>query len=665
MKKIYVADFGAGNTCLYCANPYVNIREATPLNTLGGEPSGYAIDKKGKVLLGMGLSQLGYRQLQQIDSFHINIKAQPTEDNKEELVHYFRSWLEKMKEDHSQEFKGVDEPYWFIGCPTGEDWKKKENIELYKSIFEEAGYENVYIVPESNAALAFYQQTQRIMDVYNKKTQLLLIDQGAYSLDATNYAEGNVTSYGGYLGASLIERMMVHTILYTDEEKIRMRKRIVNWPPTLEAARSLYEQEGVRGKFYTYLLLQARFLKEEYFKQINNKTLLETADLSRNLDYEVEGEQLVLFTNSVMMSDILEKKSIKQALGSEFNTLAPEVQKEIGDKTWMEAFEIFLDNVDAHYPNLKQSNNVIVMLTGGGSLMKCVSDAVKKHYASASVYCDPEAISAIGKGMAFWAPDKIAALDFEHAFNVFTEREEIDEDGDTVNCINNKLFKAFTECVVQLAKEIIAEESNAVKYGIEEWRDYKCNNTAIPGKIEQRLKNWCKNTGMPSFIKDIDNHIAGLKTELNSEFNKTIASFQLDKFELLTKNDDVFLSDCKQALPIIFDKIVEFIVDHYKENEIWDSFLNEKKHLFSNPRIDFYNAITESLNEWIDREIESTIEVCKVVFFEMKNEITDDLTCTFQQLFQIEGRIDLLNLMKKHIKEILGKLVLEEYIEGE
>lgn len=665
MRKAYAADFGAGNTCLYSTRADVSIREATSLNTPGGEPSGYAAGKRGDVLLGMGLYALTYRNLERIEQFHINLKAHPTEANARELTGYFRSWLEKMQKDHPEEFQGVDQKYWFIGCPTGGEWKKKETRDLYVRIFEEAGYENVYIVPESNAALAFYQHKDRILDEYSEHTKLLLIDQGAYSLDATNYSAGKVTSYGGYLGASIVERMLVHVILYEKEEDIRLKKRVINYPQALEEARRLYEQDGVRGKFYTYLLLQARMLKEDYFTQWNNNTLVQTTDLTRALDFEVDGDQLVLFTNPKIMENILEKLPVRQVLGAEFSTLAPEVQKEIGGQTWMQAFRSFLDHVDLEYQDLGKGDNTIIMLTGGGSLMNCVAEAVREHYPSASVHCDKEAISAIGKGLAYWAPDKIRAIDFRKAFEAFANREVIDKDGDSVNNVSKRLYDVFADCTVTLVRDIIAEEADAVRHGIGQWRSYACNSSEIPDKIEAHLKNWCDKTGKRSFIDNIESRVADLKVELNTEFNQAIKSFELEEFELLKKDDVVFLSDWKRLMPLCFALIVEGIAKHYKDNDIWTNFPDSRKKLFSDPRTDFFNKIEAELNDWLDRETSSTVKLCQYLFLEYEFKIADDVSWTIARRFHIEGKFDLFNLMEKHVKEILGKLVIEEYIDDD
>lgn len=663
MRKIFAADFGAGNTCLFYANPDALIREALELNNPGGEPSGYANKKNGDVLLGLGLFKLTYDQLKDVDRFHINIKAKPNNKNRQEMVSYFKAWREKIEHDYAEEFEDVDEQYWFIGCPTGDEWKQQSTRDLYKSYFEEAGYQNVFIIPESNAAFAYYQKLKSIKDGSGSARNYLLFDQGAYSLDATYFRNGKVSSYGGYLGASLIERMMIHTILECEEESIRVGKKMINLRETVQGARDLLDSEGWNGKFYTYLLLKARILKERYFTSLSNGTLVKTIDTQDALDFTVDGDSLILFINPKMMDLVLEKKSIKEILGREFTTLAPEVQENIGNKTWMQVFRDFLFEVDYEYPGLKDGTDTVIMLTGGGSLMNCVVDAIKEHYKNATVHCDKQAISAIGKGMAYWAPDKIKAHNFEMAFNQFVEREEIDDDGDTVNCLIRYLSEAYAECVLPSFQAVVQEEAKAVTDSIIRWRDYHCSSKEIPSEIESHFKKWCVNTGIPDFKAEIEKKIIEIKSNINRDFNSVLDSFPIPRDEILKAEDKVFLSDTSRFIPVLFSKIVDVIVDHYKKNEIWNSFPDKKKGIFSDPRADFCTAIAEELAKWIDKETDSTVDLCKNVFGSMEFEISEGVNWTINKLFVFEGCTDLVNLMKVHRNEILGQLVLEECIE--
>ncbi len=660
MKKIFAADFGAGNTCLYFADPNASIREASPLNDPAGEPSGYAVTKRGDVLLGLGLSSLTYEQLQNIDSFHINIKAKPNLNNREEMVQYFKAWREYVELTRIEEFKNVDEPYWFIGCPTGDEWKSKETRELYKSIFEEAGYRNVFIVPESNAAFAYYEKNNQMKK--NNKSKYLLFDQGAYSLDVTYYSDDKVVSHGGYLGASLIERMMIHTILESDEENIRMGKRMINLPETLKGARDLFKAEGTRGLFYTYLLLKARRLKERYFTDLKKGQISKNIDLKDELDFTVDGDALVLFTNHVMMENILETNSIRNVLGNEFFELAPEVQENIGNKTWMQAFRGFLLEVDKKFPDIADYDDLVIMLTGGGSLMPCIYDAVKEHYNNATIHYDREAISAIGRGMAFWAPDKIRAQNFEDAFEKFINREEIDNDGDKRNCVDKYLANAYVDCVVPSAQEIVGEEYEAIAFAVKEWVEYNCNSQAIPARIESHFKNWCKDTGVPGFNSRIKEKVSELKSSLNRDFNLILDEFSIPAEDILKDDDEVFLSDTTRIIPKVFDNIVDIIVGHYQGHKIWDVFNNRNRGIFSDHRSEWWSANVDAFKEWVEKETDSTFDLCKEAFFKHEFDFSGDKVM-LGNFFIWEGNYDLVNLMRTHVKVILGQLVLEEYID--
>lgn len=659
MKRVNVSDYGAGNTNLYTVVLDAEVVEAKELNSPNGEPSGYARTKNGKKVLGLGLYGLNYKQLSQLEEMHINLKQIPTKENEAELITYFQAWLQKMKEDHPEHFGSAEETYWLIGCPTGGEWKKGEVRDFYKSIFERAGYENVIIVPESNAALAYYQKTQGIIDNYDKNSVLLLIDQGAYSLDATSYGE-DLKSYGSYLGASLVDRMMVRTVLYGNEETNRIRKKIINYQDVLTEVRDLYEEEGVGSRFHTFLLLKARRLKEDYFDQLRNGTLSDTRDLIFEIDYDREDEEVFsLFTNEKLMNQILYERSVKDVLGEEFFTLPKEVQKELGDYSWMQAFDKFLDRVDQQLSGAAIGG---VMLTGGGSLMKCVSDAVQKHYAGVLVYKDEKAISAIGKGMAYWAPDKIRALYFENAFEKFTDKQVKDDDGDDMNMIILELAKGLASCVEKMQSELVEEEIDAVMDAIEKWANYECYSSQIPDKIQTHMKDWCKQTGIPTFEGYIDHMISSVKQKLNVEFRSVLKDCNLEQEDILKENDEVFLSMSREILKKMFDCMIELIVEHYKENDIWSKFSDKKKGFLSNPRREFVQQCSEALKNWMVKEVSSTGDLLKHVAYEETGFLgSDDLT--FALLFVREGCSDLTTLMEGRVKKILGTLVLEEYIE--
>ena len=678
MIKAYIADFGAGNTSLYSVVIGAEIPSESALNDPNGEPSGYAVDARGNYRLGTGLYGLNFGDLSALTKFRINIKAIPNEQNEAEMITYFSAWLKKIKTEHPEEFKGVDEQYWLIGCPTGEEWKEKSARMRYKQIFEKAGFENVMIIPESNAALAFYQKTANAMEETDPETGILLIDQGAYSLDATHFGSGKITSQGSYLGAGIVEKLMLHVILNVPEENYRKNRREHNLPETVAFSRRLYAEESERGnRFRTYLLLKARMLKEDYFIKLRNGTLSNTRDLTIDvqMDMEAEEEPLILFTNRQMMQDILYNIPIRNILGVDYESmLHPEVRKELeengGNPSWMQAFENFLLRVDQEYEVFARASKGMggkgkpkILVTGGGSMMGCVGQALRDHYPKAEVHSDPDPIKVIAKGMAFWAPDKIRAEGFANEFEKLLKTEERDEDGDMVPFIITMFGKTRQDCLQEIVNIVIAEEVNAVFSAVNGWMEYEYNSDRIPYEIETRVKKWAKGAGIEKAKGIITKDVNELKKEINARFAHLLRKYGMDSDVLLPESDKVFLSMSQAILEMIFEAISEIISDHYKQTgSLWDQFPNPRKGFFSDKRAEFARENFEYLKGYVDKETDGTLEIFKKLCFVNEYDWGED-KYTFAQMFVLEGYYDMCTLAEERKTKLLGKLVLEEYLD--
>lgn len=665
MEKVFVGDFGAGNTCFYSVVIGADVIKPKALNDINGEPSGYCVDKNGNYVLGLDLYGRDYNDTMMSNVFHINIKAKPSRENEMEMIKYFSAWLRRLKERYAVEFQGIDKAYWMIGCPTGDDWKESAVRDKYREIFENAGFENVMIIPESNAALAYYQKTAGALENIDSNAGLLLLDQGAYSLDATYFENGEIKSKGSYLGAGLIEKMIVKTIINVPEEKYRLGKRLINLPETLETVRHLYYAQGEEGeKFRTYLFLKARLLKESFSRSLESGTLSNTLDLKQEVDLG-EDEPFVLFINRNMMDDLLINQPIRYILGEEFNSLHPEVRDEIGANSWMGTFEQFLNTVDKSFPDFIQGRKTI-LLTGGGSMLPHIKEAVIKHYGNAAVYDDHHAVSAIGQGMAYWAPDKIRAEQFSDAFNARLDQTYIDEDGDEMKLISRYFSEAFLECIRPMAMDVTKAESDAVSNSIAAWAGYKCDSRQIPEQIKAYLDKWFQDTEVPAVQAEIDRQVDVLKDKLNSDFSGLLQQYGFVNQSLLAKDNQVFLSESKALLVKVFEAVEECIVDHYnarwKDDEFANIFEDSRKGFFSNKRQERLGQIAESLSQWIDKETHSTVDLIVEVFYNLKIRKVQDDEYTFSVYFVLEGYYDMFNLIEARKKELLGNLVLEEYM---
>lgn len=704
MKKVYAADFGAGNTCIYSIVPDAENPKPAPLNDPKGEFSGYAEMENGDVWLGMQLRGLFYHNLLQIERLHINLKALPTDENEEELIYYFGKWLNKLKEHRPQEFRDVTEAYWMIGCPTGKEWKKKKIRERYKRIFEQAGYENVIIVPESNAALAYYQIDKNVLDEHKKSDGLVLIDQGAYSLDATVYNDvdnSEIESFGSYLGASLIERIMVRLAIYGNEQKLRLQRRIINGPSQIARARTLYESEDGE-KYRMLLLLKARELKETFFKRQREKTLEPEKDTKQEVVIgDDEDDVFTLFINEKMMRNILYNFPVRAVLDpnfpgfsnlstdirerlegisdakfdefSDLSSKSPETWKDIGDLTWIGAFQNFLNEFDKKFDEgftriLDTGGTLRIMLTGGGSFMPCIKEEVQNHYPGALIYDDLEAVSAIGRGMAAWAPKKIEAMKFEEAFVDFMNRASPDGK-DSV--ISSMIAESIYKCIGTMIQKLEEAEEEALVNGMKAWLDYKCSSFNIPFVMKKDLNEWKGKTGIHDFLRDIEKEISDVKKKLNREFNESLINHSLERTELLKQDDAVFLSKTKDMLEIMFNLLIEVIAECYETEDIkktiWSQFPNPSKgilgNIFSDERRDFFVSNGASLTEWVKDMINSHHDVLAELICEKPIITKEDEEYSWFHCFYIEGVMNLCNLMEQRVKNILGKLVLEEKLE--
>ena len=155
--RIFSLDNGRGNMAAYYGDLDVPNPQFKPLMPEGGEPSGFARLKDGSIALGKRIYSVNPAK---VESYHINFKAIPTQENRAVMVAYANAWRELLKKRNPAAFaRGEDA--WFIGIPTG--WRKKKIVDEYRSIFQEAGYPNPIIVPESNAAMVHAQKSYGAM----------------------------------------------------------------------------------------------------------------------------------------------------------------------------------------------------------------------------------------------------------------------------------------------------------------------------------------------------------------------------------------------------------------------------------------------------------------------------------------------------------------------
>lgn len=187
-----------------------------------------------------------------------------------------------------------------------------------------------------------------------------------------------------------------------------------------------------------------------------------------------------------------------------------------------------------------------------------------------------------------------------------------------------------------MTQDVVKAEAEAVVNGIKKWTEYSCESREIPNQIQSYLDNWIKQTEIPSMRVEIDKQVEVLKEKLNSDFAALLQQYGFKNQKLLSADNQVFLSESKQLLLRVFEIVEKVIVDYYKKKWADDNFAG----IFMYAKI---ALVVQMFFEW-----------------EVK-EVLDD-KYTFQQYFVLEGVCDMLNLIEERKKELLGHLVLEEYM---
>lgn len=83
--RIFSLDNGRGNMAAYYGDLDVPNPQFKPLMTEGGEPSGFARLKDGSIALGKRIYSVNPAM---VESYHINFKAIPTQENRAVMVEY-------------------------------------------------------------------------------------------------------------------------------------------------------------------------------------------------------------------------------------------------------------------------------------------------------------------------------------------------------------------------------------------------------------------------------------------------------------------------------------------------------------------------------------------------------------------------------------------------
>lgn len=655
-KNVFALDFGRGNMSAFYGEIDVESPSPKRLTADGGEPSGFAKLDNGTIVLGTDLIS---NDVHRVKSYHINFKAIPNEQNRSLLIEYARAWRERLKNQNPAAFSG-GEDCWFIGIPTG--WRKKQIVEDYRQIFKEAGYPNPIIVPESNAAMYYVQRTYGAVARANPEMGVLCLDMGAYSDDTTHIMPGKVSSYGGFVGAALIEQMML--ILNLQGKHVLSKRGHIS-PELLEVVHRKYHNDE---KYRCFLLLQMRHLKEMYYTSIAQGRNYARMDIVTSVELDEEdadfkefvenGENFFELYLNDKLADMAIDSPIRDILGEEFSTLPPETQEEIRQNSWKACLLNYLDKSLELCPKLAEagkengSEKPVVILTGGPARMPFVESMIIQKIPNIDLYKDATPMDTIAKGLWYFAPDKLRAMEFDDAFT--SVLEEKDADGNSA--LNGILSEAHDKLGVDIIVQLAVQPANCIVSAVKDWNSYNCTSKQIIPRARAVFKEYFKTT-LPTMLlstsKDCKQFIA---EKVNESFRKTLETngsgedlFQPDKLDI--PYIDTFIRD-----ELLGEKIFNILDDMIEgHNELYEKFPNPGRlNLFSR-RTDMLAGVAEQLDKINDNWRNEVLTALKEIYD--SREVYGP--------FAEQCGIELCKALERKKKTILGDLIVEDITDEE
>lgn len=473
--------------------------------------AGYLKDKRGNVLVGESFVHTDYAKYKDSSEIAINFKDTPKDDNNDKMAVYLRAWNEFIRKNWQEYDKDEEGTAWFVGCPA--QWTTDE-IEVYRRKFEKAGFKNVFIIPESNAAILHHLRLNKggkvdkelTTDLVKKALKIIrvTIDSGAYSNDATLTDGNKLKHIGSFVGSHIIDMMIVCANIYLDLDKKYSIKSEVNEKYKQEI-RKLFEDKA-NEKFRSFMFLQGRWLKEAYFTYLREKS----KDINSN-DYNItdevstmvtiNGKTHKLYVNTEMMGELLQETDIKELLGPNiFNTLSKETRDEIEkNKTWCRCYEAFIQNIVNSSGDLKEAissgEKPIVILTGGAAEMQLLHNIVRNIFGF-SVERDRTPLLSIADGLCDYGIEKLRYMAFKKVCDMLYAKTEKDENGNPVCVLYSCAEKAYIKSAEEIAERLAATCSMFVTNAKNSWLEVNffarkieyCTNIVYCAKM--KIKNY-------------------------------------------------------------------------------------------------------------------------------------------------------------------------------
>ena len=417
--------------------------------------------------------------------------------------------------------------------------------------------------------------------------------------------------------------------------------------------------------FRTYMLLHAKKLKESYFTDVVNGQDYSDIDCTEAVDIRINDAALdsvgvkffELVANDRMMRTITEGRSIKDVLGEEFDALPDEVRKELGNSSWRESLKSFVCKTLEVCPEFAavakdiNSDKANLILTGGASLMPLVMDVMQELMPNTNIYNDREPMSTIAKGLVYFGPEKIKAMEFDAEFQRLLSHNA---NGEVTDGCDNVLNVIMSEAHDKLGLGIIGNTAGkmigVVVEATRRWSNREFDSDKIIPTAIAEFKKWFDGEMRTDYTKSEENTKVFIAQELNKRFSALLNQYGIQGDLLAAPDIDLQYADrFLEVWGKFYDHFQEMIAE---ENAIYSRLSNPGAvgSFFGTSRAQELSVIAEQLDarneKWFEQVTKDLLEL-----FNSKELYTP---------FAQECLFEMLKALNEAKKSKLGELVVEE-----
>lgn len=416
-------------------------------------------DSKGKYFIGEQAVTLDG-----VKNLHINFKEKPnlSSSNQKEayLKHYMREYYRHLKK--TSQLQEEKKSYFVVGCPSGWELEVREKYQKILKIDEIC---SLTVEPESRAAFLQAKDSGKFT-VDELLSPVLIIDIGSSTTDFTlvqNFNNKPIDFGDNQLGASLIDKSILKL-----SRNNKNNKRI-------EEVEAAFKQDD---SLLDKCELACRKAKEIYFSQQDTYEENPQKRITA-ADYAINDE------NDLYFKPIVTADSIQQILD--------EPQTQLGNKSWIEAFECKITEVRDYLLKKKISLRIIIM-TGGASRMQFTRDICRSTFPK-EVKFEPDIQPefSIAAGLARIGRWDLLSKGFKQEVKEFIERGEVRD-----------IIRSHVPSLIDLIVELLKEEIiDIVKADLKAWQERKIIAfKEVEEGVKKQIEVWLSNDDVKHRIRD-------------------------------------------------------------------------------------------------------------------------------------------------------------------